>query len=1327
MVIERNTEWQHYRKKLILEIKDAGKQIEAVFGNLKGRVNGKLQSAHFSPNNLKPFFSEISNEYTKAAGQATKISVSLVDTASNLAHQAGSSTDKAVFGANMKFSLGNGAPEVAKHLKSKRYKSGFKLSEKIWPSDKKLLRKFHEAVETGIAQGRILGKTVERMVWLKDRYGEEKIPKYLKEIETAAKKATINLPGAKEQYRKLVNNVKKQLAKRKVGEFVRPVGQGLAGLGTRRAGEAFLARVDNAINKNSLLLIEEATEKYLEKRATYHSVRAARTMAGRAFKQTGQAERKKKDWVIGEKWNLSSSHPRYDECDLRVMVDFGLGPGIYPKGAAPDDHVNGLCFLTDVIDEKYFEREQPYKPKYKKNTRKLIKEVEPGSPLSKYANRLGRLQNEGRIADELANVGPHFHPDLLPANPANVTQLTFDQVAYLVKEKYGILEKQAAEIAQSKIAKIKPKKVSRNIPTYLVQREQAKLAEQTHDALLAKKLYLEELEQKAKRAVAEYAEEKEMQRHFSGMLKDLQAKRVLQKESTIKAIEEELAEARKKIEELKKAQAAIHGEKEIPTRLFDEFEQIGAQAGSNPGGFYRDKATGEKFYIKFPGSGEHARNEALAAALYREANIKVPELAMVYDRGNIGVASKIIDGLEQNASLLKSGKVSGLMDGFGMDAWLANWDVVGLNFDNLLVKGTRAYRIDTGGALLYRAQGAQKGAAFGNLVEEWNTFRTVSNYTTTQVFKNITEKQLISAGNKVLRISDKKIRELVKMYGFGDDLANTLIERKRWIANEVKRLKNQAKPLKVAEPNLPKRITAEEFEKIRSSRGNGYAVRIDTDEIEDQQILFWREKGQSGKWSVNAELKVRGSAMDKMEALINLSRKSAPAEEADEVYRLFLENVKGILHRINQGKLDIAGWDSHVFTRFEELRTVFRSLDTAKQQYYKPWFEAVEQIFETKNVVWNGPEGFLTPFTRMPDKTITTRFQFKRKNGVYAKKIIDRGELIRTSEAVEFSGTKSFQYYYEAEVDGVTIRYWPKDDDLAFVNHGRIHLYSTDGKESVDDILDVIDKVGIKSTRPTNLDVEELYLNQIAYTTRPSKYGKFEKIMDNPDQRTRIVKMQKWLSEEFGEDVTKMPDYAPTGRHEFWGDGKVHRMRPDLKGGEWEKFKNDYRLCHTITGDTDKVAAFDAILNSGGKFIPTTDKLRRGLRWGGMSPQADMQSGGANYFFTRIKRRQENYPGIYWRVDPLKRLDAISYPDDKYGRTIGDTVRKRRMSSISDFIRASHSSNNETIFKDGLSVFEHLDKIVTQSGSEKRDIIAVFKKHGYAVFPDGRKIEDIVQ
>lgn len=62
--------------------------------------------------------------------------------------------------------------------------------------------------------------------------------------------------------------------------------------------------------------------------------------------QTG----KLRDGVKGVKWQLSTSHPQPDICDVWALHDSGLGPGVYSDmNAVPSDHPNGLCFTTTVL------------------------------------------------------------------------------------------------------------------------------------------------------------------------------------------------------------------------------------------------------------------------------------------------------------------------------------------------------------------------------------------------------------------------------------------------------------------------------------------------------------------------------------------------------------------------------------------------------------------------------------------------------------------------------------------------------------------------------------------------------------------------------------------------------------------------------------------------------------------------------------------------------------------------------------------------------------------------------------------------------------------
>ncbi|WP_409264510.1 NUDIX domain-containing protein [Pseudomonas sp. KCJK9000] len=213
--------------------------------------------------------------------------------------------------------------------------------------------------------------------------------------------------------------------------------------------------------------------------------------------------------------------------------------------------------------------------------------------------------------------------------------------------------------------------------------------------------------------------------------------------------------------------------------------------GSNPGAIYTD-ASGAKWLVKgTKGNPDMAHNEVLASRLYNAAGAHAPEMRPVdlgtEHGGGTGVASRMLDGpLEKvNAS---PQNISQAQKHFAVDAWLANWDAVGLGFDNIAVTGNgTASRIDPGGALLFRAQGEPKGAAFNKHANEWDTLRDAkSNPQSAAVFAGMTSTQLAQSAARLDSISDATIKQLVEKHGPGDakakaELADTLIARKEAI------------------------------------------------------------------------------------------------------------------------------------------------------------------------------------------------------------------------------------------------------------------------------------------------------------------------------------------------------------------------------------------------------------------------------------------------------------------------------------------------------------------------------------------------------------------
>lgn len=191
--------------------------------------------------------------------------------------------------------------------------------------------------------------------------------------------------------------------------------------------------------------------------------------------------------------------------------------------------------------------------------------------------------------------------------------------------------------------------------------------------------------------------------------------------------------------------------------------KIGEQRGSQAGGMFLDETTGEQWYIKASKSAEHARNELLASRLYELTGVDAAHMELGVFDGRTGVASLVRSGLgSDRVALTTPGAIPGVYEGFAADAWLANWDVVGLNFDNLLLSERGAFRLDFGGALRFRAQGGTKGAFFSDAVGEFRSLMSTDvNAEAALVFRHADYATIKAAITRINAIPAQRILDLV--------------------------------------------------------------------------------------------------------------------------------------------------------------------------------------------------------------------------------------------------------------------------------------------------------------------------------------------------------------------------------------------------------------------------------------------------------------------------------------------------------------------------------------------------------------------------------------
>jgi 8-oxo-dGTP pyrophosphatase MutT (NUDIX family)/biotin operon repressor len=317
--------------------------------------------------------------------------------------------------------------------------------------------------------------------------------------------------------------------------------------------------------------------------------------------------------------------------------------------------------------------------------------------------------------------------------------------------------------------------------------------------------------------------------------------------------------------------ASVPVEKESGTLALAQMTKIGGQLGSNEGGTYQAK-DGTKYYVKVPKTTAHAKNELLAAALYSYAGGHGPDYAPV-DAGNgkLGVGSKLVPLQAKQLKDLSPEARKLAKEDFALHAWLANWDAVGLTGDNVGQANGKPVFLDLGGALLYRAQGGPKGAAFNDQATEWDTLRDPQkNAQSASLFKDMTPEELKASAKKLENITPDEIKKLVEANDPGNDkLAQTLEARRQAILKKAEGEKAPTPPPELNEKSSPK-PSPEEHKAIETYKHSYDAMNgclrayTDCDEDEIKHLTSYLDKGELPEMTVyrhidgNYHLKLNG-------------------------------------------------------------------------------------------------------------------------------------------------------------------------------------------------------------------------------------------------------------------------------------------------------------------------------------------------------------------------------------------------------------------------------------------------------------------------------------
>jgi hypothetical protein len=307
--------------------------------------------------------------------------------------------------------------------------------------------------------------------------------------------------------------------------------------------------------------------------------------------------------------------------------------------------------------------------------------------------------------------------------------------------------------------------------------------------------------------------------------------------------------------------------------------------------------------------------------------------------------------------------------------------------------------------------------------------------------------------------------------------------------------------------------------------------------------------------------------------------------------------------------------------------------------------------------------------------------------------------------------------------DGTKIFYNPQSAGV-LSSKGTIHITrpakgSAVTEADIEQTVKSLEKLGLPATMASAAQIEELYLLQhfrARKLTAPA-----------PDpSRDRLEQLNEEFKRQTKIDLRASPFYNPqpnydtsvTQTGETLRAGTAYWQRADFTETQYSRIKKDYGLFHDTKMGAQ--ALFDAVIeDAGGWMMPTERRHQEAIGTGtGMSENADRDSGGASYIFTRMYKRGEAGQAygtrLWFDVAPAMRTTSVHYGRDLYGR-------------ISDF-ESSHigdpaqwglnlGSGNERLIKNGFNALEHLRGVSFGSQAEATRFLTLMKKKFGATNP----------
>jgi SPP1 gp7 family putative phage head morphogenesis protein len=779
-----------------------------------------------------------------------------------------------------------------------------------------------------------------------------------------------------------------------------------------------------------------------------------------------------------------------------------------------------------------------------------------------------------------------------------------------------------------------------------------------------------------------------------------------------------------------------------------DIKRLGGSTGAR---LVEDPLTGEKFVQKQGNSPGHLVSEVNADAAYQAGGARVPAMRL-YTGGSrpVKLARLVPNAVElgewlRSASPAEAERMKAeISKHFVLDALLGNYDVAGMGMDNILVdEQGNPWRIDNGGSLSYRAQGAKKTSAqWGKEVLELKTLRDPKiNQNTAKIFAGVTD-DMIQA-----QIADIIERKDAIVSAVGPEERDIVAARIEYLRSL---LKVQEKKAAASPGRLPGVFPAKFVEKARAQESIGLSLPIDEDQIEDLEVLVWKEKDSTGKLITRARMKMTGAGnaaildkvLDQVKGEAPKTGQTVPQPDTDEFWPTILAGIKTVNHHQGDGKYNETTL-KNMENLIQKLNAKAITKDNEIANYY---LAAIQKVLNAKTAKTMVPK--IVPYVppKKAEEQKPAEPEKKAPGGIVAKwgrwKFTSKsrpGKLYTDTGSETATSFSSEIPAIEMETDnGIKMQYSPIriagkqiPESRLFAMTGYLEI-TADGdldQDTVDRIASAMAKVGIKTEHASPEYREFLYLRQGLHLMQ-AEDDQVKAIYSDGTLTTgeKVERLKDHIERKLKVRIPSSPneDYNPDRETTSVGGGHGYLWRWDMPRSKMRKEMKDYLLVHSSSNVVEFVKS---VAMAGGEITSTVERTRKGVPIAsGMSPGADMGTGGANYFFARLRKASSakgNY-SLVFPIDHLARMDAISFMGDRYGE-VKPGYETYRNTTKEEFQSCASNSTNETIFKHGMSLWD-VREINTGSVQKRSELIAWFRSQmKMEKWPDGRTLEEVIK